>query len=407
MALSLTGGDADDRGPLGCVTRFILAGEARDQAAATAELHPDCVEGVSVRAESPPGVIGITLDEPQPVDDNVQVAARMSGEDGTEQRFVFVVRPVDGRWGLDLNASMAATFGGDPIEMMGDALRQAIEPLGDALNAIGDGISTAMGGGSSDGSGDGPAARRIAADDALPPSDAVVPTELTAHLTDLELRRRIQRSAPAEEFAPSTELSVRLVLDLDPAWTANACRGVTVTTATALKGEDLVPVDANPDLGAESYASWERERHEVYARFALASPQKPFTGLKALAGTVRLDLVGGDLLEIALGPVGDLLGRPIALAAFGIEVQLDRDESGSLVLKSPSGWTDRLSEIRPTDPNGDPLNDSWSSSGDGETDTRTYGSEIPDDASLLFRFWSQRVVAEVAFSVADLPVKLD
>lgn len=406
MPLTLTGGDPADRGPLGCVTRFILAGEARDLAAATAELHPDCLEGVSIRAESPPGVIGIALDEPQRVDDGVQVPARMSGEDGSEQRFVFVVRPVDDRWALDLNASMTATFGGDPMQMMGDALRQAVQPLGDAMQAVGQAMSDAFGG--SGGADDGqPQPRRLAVDEPLPGSDDAVPAELTAHLIDLDLHRRLHRDDPAEEPVASTELTVKLKFDLDPSWTASACRGVTVAAATAIKGEDLIPTDAYPDLGSESYASWERERRDFTARFALAAPQKAFTGLEELSGNARLALTGGELFEIALGPVGELFDRPIPLAAFGLEIALARDENGSLVLKSPSGWTDRVAEIRPTDANGEPLNDSWSSSGDGEFDTRTYGSDIPDDASLLIRFWSQSLEAEIPFTVAGLPAKLE
>jgi hypothetical protein len=204
-----------------------------------------------------------------------------------------------------------------------------------------------------------------------------------------------------------TELTVRLKFDLDPAWNASACRGVTIASATAVKGEDLAPTEAYPDLGSESYASWERERRDFTTRFALAAPKKTFTGLKELTGTARLALTGGELLEIALGPIADLLGKPTTLTAFGIDIHLERDENGSLVLKSPSGWSDRLNEIRPVDASGESLNDSWSSSGDGETDTRTYGSDIPDDASLLIRFWSQSLEAEIPFTVAGLPARLD
>lgn len=410
MPFPITGGDADDRGPVGCVVRFILAGEAGDQAAASAELHPDCMEGVSGNVSSPPGITAITLEEPLPVDDLMHVPARLLGPDGSEQRFIFVARLDGERWALDLPSSLTATFGGDPLEMMGDALRQAVQPLGDAIGAIGDAMSDAFSSMSGDSSSSGsglPAARRIAADEPLPDSGAALPTTITAHLTELDLRRRLQRSDPTEELSGSTELSVRLLFDLDPAWNANACRGVVISDATAIKGENLVPVDVGPDHGSENYASWERERREVYARFALAAPQKAFTGLKSLAGTVRLALVGGELMEIALGPISDLLGRSIPLAAFGVELAFERDDDGNLIMRSPSGWPDRVSEIRPLDANGNAMGQSWSSSDDGETITRTYGNDIPDDGSLVIQFWSQSAEAEIPFVVDGLPAKLD
>ncbi|MBA3699353.1 MAG: hypothetical protein H0W78_10915 [Planctomycetes bacterium] len=407
MSFSITGGDADDRGPVGCVVRFILAGEAGDNAAAAAELHPDCLASINGDVKSPPGITGVALDEPLTVEGNVHVPARLNGPDGSDQRFVFVVRPVEDRWGVDLNESLKATFGGDPLEMMGDALREAVAPLGEAMEAMGNAMSSAFGGGSSSSENSGPSARRIAADDRLPSAGVALPESLTAHLTELDLRRRIQRSDPNDDFAPSTELSVRVLFDLDPSWTANACRGVTITEATAITGENLAPIDANPDLGSESYASWERERHEVYARFALAAPQKAFTGLKALAGNIRLSVVGGELLEIALGPIGDLLGKSIPLAAFDIELAFERDQDNNLIMRSPSGWPDRISEFRPIDTNGEALSQSWSSSDDGETVTRTYSNDIPDDATLLIQFWSQSAETEIPFTVEGLPAKLD
>jgi len=408
MTISITGGDAADRGPVGCVVRFITAGEAGDSAAAALELHPECLATITGDVKSPPGITSVALEDPIPVDEWMHVPARLGGPDGTEQRFLFVVRPVEDRWGVDLNESLKATFGGDPMEMMGDALREAVAPLGEAMDAMGNAMSSAFGGDSSSSSGSsGPTARRIAPNDRLPSAGVALPASLVAHLTELDLRRRIQRSDPNDDFAPSTELSVRVLFDLDPSWTANACRGVTITEATAIKGESLIPIDANPDLGSESYASWERERHEVYARFNLAAPQKAFTGLKTLAGTIRLSLVGGELMEIALGPIGDLLGKSIPLAAFDIELAFERDQDNNLIMRSPSGWPDRVSDIRPVDATGESLSQSWSSSGDGETTTRTYGNDIPDDGSLLIQFWSQCEEAEIAFTVDGLPAKLD
>jgi hypothetical protein len=409
MTFPITGGDANDQGPIGCVVRFIIAGDAGDNAAAAAELHPDCLANISGTVKSPPDVTAVTLEEPLPVEDRVHVPARLLGRDGTEQRFTFVVRPFDDRWGVDLNESLSVTFGGNPLEMMGDALRQAVAPLGEAMDAMGNAIGAAFSNssGTSSSDSDRPAARRLALDEPLPDGSVAMPAAITAHLIDLDLRRRIHRSDVSEEFSPSTDLSLRLTFDLDPAWSASACLGVTITEAVSLKGEDLVPPDASPDLGSENYASWERERRELYARFSLASPQKTFTGLKVLTGTIRLSLVGGELLELALGPIAEMLGRPIPLTAFGIDVHLDRNENGNLVLRSPSGWSERMSEIHPVAATGDSLSESWSSSGDGETDTRTYDSEVPDDGSLLIRFWSQTANAEIPFTVDGLPAKLE
>lgn len=406
MSLPITGASADDRGPAGCVVRFILASAARDNPAAMAELHPECQAKLAGEVKSPPDITAVALGEPEVLGEWMQVPTVLTGPDGSEQRFVFVVKPVDDRWGVDLEESMKATFGGDPMEMMGDALRAAVAPLGEAMEQIGGALTDAFGG-SSSGSSDGqPAARRVALDDPLPTGASAMPTTIAARVTELELRRRMQRSHDEEEFMRSTELMVRCHFDLDPAWTAQACLGITLDRAVAIKGEDVRPQDASSDLGAEKYSSWERERHEVYAKFALAAPEKAFTGLAELSGTIHLELVGGERLELAIGPVGENLGRPLRLPAFNIEILLERDGDGNLTLRTPSGWINAMGEMSPVDAQGESLNDSWSSSGDGETDTRTYQSGIPDDASLLFRFWSQGGVADIPFTVSGLPLKL-
>lgn len=406
MTFPITGASADDRGPAGCVARFILAGVAHDHAAAMAELHPDCQAKLSGEVKSPPDITAVALGEPEALGEWMQVSTVLTGPDGSEQRFVFVVKPVDDRWGVDLEESMKATFGGDPMEMMGDALRAAVAPLGEAMEQIGGALTDAFGGSSSGGQDGRVVARRVAISDPLPTGEVAMPTTIAGKVTELELRRRLQRSPGDEEFGSSTELSVRCHFDLDPAWTAQACLGVTLDQATAIKGEDLRPQEASSDLGAEKYSSWEREGHEVYTRLSLAAPQKAFAGLARLSGTIRLELVGGERLEMALGPVGGLIGRPLSLPAFNIEVLLDRDGDGNLTLRTPYGWIDAMGEMSPVDAQGEPLNDSWSGSGDGEINTRTYQSEIPDDASLLFRFWSQGGVAEIPFTVSGLPLKL-
>jgi hypothetical protein len=403
MTFPITGASADDRGPAGCVVRFIRAGAARDNEAAGAELHPDCRARIGGDVKSP-DVTAVALGEPEAVGDRMQVPARLTGPDGSEQRFVFVVREADGRWGIDLDESVKVTFGGDPLEMMGDALRDAVAPLGEAMGQLGAAMGQAFGG--SDGQGGQVAARRVPAHEPLPSGATALPAAVGAQVTELELRRRVQRSFGEEELSASTELTVRCHFELDPAWSVNACLGITLERAKAIKGEDLLPADAASDLGAEKYSSWERERREVYARFALAAPCKAFTGLAELAGTIRLDLVGGEPLEVAIGPVGGLLDQPTVIPAFGIEILFARDGDGNLVMRTPYNWTNGMSGVLPVDAQGQPLNDSWSSSGDGEFDTRTYQSGIPDDASIVFRFWSQAGTAEIPFTTGGLPLKL-
>jgi len=400
MTLTITGADSLDTGPSGCVVRFMAASATGDSAAALVEVHPDCREGLAGGAHAPPGVVAVEVLPPEPGEDRVLVPTRLISGDGTEQRFVFVVRPHDAGCGIDLPASLEATFGGDPAKMVEQALRAAVEPLAEGFAQMGEALGQAMGGGS----GDTPSARRIAADAPMPASAAVVPESLTAHALELDLHHRRRRDDLQSDWQASAELHVRLTFDLDPAWTALATLGVTLSAATSCEGDDLRPADAGEDLGAETYSSWERERHETYIKLALAVPGGACTGLRELAGTARLSLVGGELLEIALGPVGGLLGSRVELPAPGLALDVAREDDGQLTLRVASGGFDRLEDIVPLDAAGETINQSWSGGGDGETDSRTYSSEIPDDATLLLRFWSRREQVAVPFSLADLPI---
>jgi hypothetical protein len=299
---------------------------------------------------------------------------------------------------------------------LSEALRSAVEPIGEAMSGLGEALGGAMGeafGGTSGdafGGGDSPApvATRLALDEPMPASASAAepPASLVAHLLEADYRRRVQRSDETEEFQPSAEVSIRCRLALDPAWTAQACKGVTLDEASSAEGEDLRPRDAGEDLGSESYASWERERRDFCFRLSLAAPEGAFTGLAALRGTVRLAAVGGELFEVVLGPVGELLGRTVAIAAFGVEVAFERDGDGNLAVRAPNAWFERLTELVPVAAGGESLGESWSQSGDFETSTRVYGSEIPDDASLVARFWGASALLEVPFTVEGLPVRL-
>jgi hypothetical protein len=402
MSLLITGADPADPGPAGCVARFMRASAAGDAVASLAELHPDAREGVSGAPHAPPGVAEAEVLTPEPGEDRVLVPTRLVGTDGTEQRFIFVVRPYEGGIGIDLGSSLEATLGGDPMQAMADALRTAVEPLGEALNQVGAAMGEAFGGDSSTTI----SVRRIAADADLPTSDAVLPECLIADVQELELRRRLRRPERAAEPELSTELSLRCTFDLDHAWTAQACTGVTLTAALSSAGEDLRPEDAPEDLGAESYSSWEREAHECYVRLNLAPPRQAWSGLAALSGRIRLAVSGGELLEVALGPVGDLVGQRTRIVAIGVELDVARDGDGYLTLQVPAGVFARIEDIAIIDAAGEPLNQSWSSSGDGESESRTYSSEISDDATLLLRFWSRSETVEIPFSAGGLPLHM-
>lgn len=403
MSFTVSGASIDDRGPAGCVARFLIAGAARDNTAAAAELHPDSLAQINGEVDAPPGIIAAEIGEPEDHGDCLWVPTRLLGEEaGSEQRFVFAVLQIDDRWGVHLEQSLSATFGGDPMQMMEDALRTAVAPLGAALDQVGDAFSSAFGG--SDGST--PTARRIAAETELPAAESGAPSTVAAELYEIDLHRTVQRSDG--EINASSQLAVRLRFDLEPTWSANACLGVTLDTARSLDGDELRPVDVEDDYGSERYASWERERRDFYCRLGLVlPPHGTFTGMAEVSGRVRLDLVGGELLEIALGPVGTLVGHEVPIPAMGCTLAFSRDEDGNVVLHSPAGWTDSLHELRPVDAEGNEMGDSWSSSGNGETDTRTYGMEIPDDAGFVIRFWAQRGVAELPFTATGLPLPLE
>ena len=403
MPFPISGASAGETGPAGCVVRFMVASSAGDSDAAFAELHPDHREGMAGGANAPPGIVSAEILPGEPGEGCQLVPTRLFGADGTEQRFVFVVRPAGENWGIDLAGSMEATFGVDPMQMMQDALTTAVAPLGEAVAQMGEAMGQAF---SSDGGSSAPTARRIAADEPASTGAASLPTTLAARITELDLRRRVQRrdlDAPER----STELTVRCDFDLDQAWTPLACVGVTISEVTSIEGESLVPTEARSDLGSESYASWERENRACYTRIVLAAPQGPFTGLATPTGSIRLELVGGELLEIALGPVGDLVGHRHELAAIGLALEVLRDDDGQLTMRMPYGGFDRFEDVIPIDTNGETLNQSWGGSGDGETSTRTYSSEISDDARLVLRFWSSRTTAEVSFTAADLPLLLE
>ncbi len=401
MSLTISGADSSDQGPSGCVVRFMVASAAGDSDAALVEIHPSCREGLSGGAHAPPGVVAVEVQPAEPGEAGTRVPTRLIGADGTEQRFVFVVRPHEDGCGIDLPASMEATFGGDPAQMVEQALRAAVEPLAEGFAQMGEALGQAMGGGE-----DAPVARRIAADATLPESAASLPESLTAQVLELDLHHRRRRDDLQSEWQGAVELNLRFAFELDPSWTALATLGVALSAATSCEGADLRPADAGEDLGAESYSSWERERRDTYVKLSLPVPGGPCSGLRELAGTARLSLVGGELLELALGPVGSLVGSRVELPVLGTAMEVAREADGQLTLRVPAGAFDRFEDIVPVDAAGETINQSWSGGGDGETDYRTYSSEIPDDAGLLLRFWSRREQVTVPFSVAGLPISL-
>lgn len=399
------GGPASQDGPVGCVVRLMVAAAAGDTAAAHAEVTEHSREGMQGSVRAPPALLAV-LEEPMPLGDGIAVAVSFRDGEAERERFVFVVVAQPEGWRVDLPASLAATMGGDPMEMMEQALRAVVDPLCQAMGHLGEALTTAFDGGNGDDGALRPSVRRIAADADLESSTVPDSAPVVAEVVRLEYMRRCERVPGSDAVHRAMELSVRCQFAIDPSLTPQACQGVVVDCAWAVDGADLRLNDAPADLGAESYASWERERREFTCRLPLQPPQGMFTGLAELAGRVRFAYQGGEELEIALGPIADLLGQQVRLAAFGITVEVDRDGSGNLQLRVPYGWFDRLSALAIADAAGAELPLGWSGEGDGVTSTRSYDG-IPDDATILMRFWSSAGEIELPFTVIGLPLLLD
>jgi len=423
MSIPITGDN--DQGPADCVARFIRASTAGDEIAARAELHPDSQAMAEEGGMDAPPITAVELSEPLPADDGVLIPAVLHNGD-SENRFIFAVRPVEAGWGIDLMASMKATFGGDPAEMIGAAMQQAIAPMADAMGAIGSAIGDAMSSafGSHDsgsneyGSESERSARRIAANEALP-DGTIDLNSVVVEVIRLGSQTVMERNFGAETGAEpgaetgaegamwSRDLSLRCGFRLPQGWAAAACTGVTVTTARAISGADLIPEYNDGTLGAETYASWERESGDYKFGFQLAAPPRNGAGLAELSGILHLRVEGGELVEVVLGPLGDIIDREIPIAALNLSVVVSRGEQGQVQISGPYDSFERFTAIDIIDASGENCSYGYSGHGDGETSTRSYDCEVNDDATVRFRFTSQSGTVSVPFAAGGLPLSLE
>ncbi len=419
MSISITGDN--DQGPADCVARFIRASTAGDEYAARAELHPDSQAMAEEGGMHAPPITAVELSEPMPAEDGVLIPALMHNGDA-ENRFIFAVRPVEAGWGIDLMASMKATFGGDPAEILGAALQQAIAPMADAMGALGSAMGEAMGSAFSSHDNGSPAygnddqrpAWRIAADEPLPEGTIDV-NSVVVEVIRLSSQTVIERSfgaqdnvqAGAEAAMWSRDLSVRCEFRLPQAWVAAACTGVAVITARAISGEVLIPEYNDGTLGAETYASWERESGEYKFGFELAAPPRDFGGLAELSGVLHLRVEGGESVEFILGPLGDILDREMVIGALDLTVVVSRGEQGQVQIRGPYDIFERFTAIDIIDANGENCSYGYSGEGDGQTSTRSYDCEVQVDATIRFRYTSQTGTVAVPFTAGGLPLSLE
>ena len=400
MALDVTGASPADPSPAGTVARFLLAGDARDVEACLAELHPDSLAQISGDL-SPPPMQSAHVGEPEGDNEVQRVPVQFAAEDGTEQRFVFVLRPAPtlSGFGIDLSATMEATFGGDPAEMMMSALQDAFQPIGEALDGVASAFNAAF-----PGSEPSRPARRIDLHESLAELGSLTLDPVPLEIVRLDFTRSLLRTFQMDDARVETSLALRCQYELPEGIVAQVCEGIQIDRVESLAGEDLRPEYASDSLGRESYASWEQERREWYLSFSLRPPAGPFEGIGALEGTLRLQITGGEWLEVSLGSVAALAEGPVTIAALDLPVHGHRAEDGSIVLQVPYGAFD-LVEIAFVDGNGQEISSGYSGQGDGETSQRTYDAFIPDDATVVARFPSQGGTLTVPFTAVGLPVR--
>ncbi|MBK8976261.1 MAG: hypothetical protein IPM29_10055 [Planctomycetes bacterium] len=406
MTLELTGASPDNDGPAGCVARFLLAADARDGDACRAELH-EVSRAQTDGAPEPPPMRSATVGAPNAVDDRFEVPVDFVAEDGTAPRFVFVVRRADTATGLgvDLDATMHATFGGDPAELLVDAMKQAVAPLGEAMENLCAGVGAALSGETS--AATGAAARRtIGADESVPAAAAVRIPPVELEVVQLELTRSLTRAPDGDTALEATALRLRCRLDLPTDVVLDACVGLTLDAAEAVDGEDLRPDDASGDLGATHYGAWDQERRDWGLDLQLRGPRPSFGGLARLEGSVRLQLGAGAGYEVRAGRLGDLVDRSVWIEALGTELTFGRDDGGSFAVRAPYGALDGV-ELAFVDGAERGIDSGYSGFGDGETSTRCFDPDLPDEVSVLVRFTPPGEVVEVPFSTRGLPFRMD
>lgn len=405
MTLELSGSNREDRGPAGCVARFLIAADARDSDACREELHEQSRAQVEGAPEAPP-MRSAAIGSPIAVGDRFEVAVDFVGEGGAAQRFVFVVRAANTATGLgiDLDATMHATFGGDPAQLLADAMKEAFAPIGAAMEKLGEGIGAALSGMTIASTDD--AARRPQRGDARPPTAATIDMPvLELEVVQLDFMRSLGRPWGSEPAEQSTALRLCCRFDVPVDIVLDSCAGVTVDVAQCVDGEDLRPADGRDDLGATDYSPWDRQDRNWRIDLQLGAPSPSFRGLARFEGRVRLQLAATPDESVA-GRLAELIGRSLPVPALDAQLSFARDENGAFTVRTRHGVLDHV-ELSFVDSSGQGMSSGFSGWGDGETGTRCYDADLPDDATVVLRISPTGDVVEAPFTTRGLPLVFD
>ena len=405
MPLELTGATLDDDGPAGCVARFLIAAEAGDGDACRAELHERSRAQTEGAPEAPP-MRSAAIGRPSAGEDRFEVPVDFVTVDGAPQHFVFVVRAADTATGLgiDLEATMHATFGGDPAQLLADAMKEALAPIGAAMEQLGEGIGSALSG-ITDAFADEPA-RQPLRGDARRSNAAIgdVP-QLEFEVVQLDFTRSLQRPSGVDPVEHSTALRLHCRFGLPDGVVLDGCSGVTIDVASCVDGEDLRPEEPRDDLGATTYHQWDQQDRNWNVDLQLRAPLPSFRGIARCEGTIRLQLAAEAFDEVRAGTVAELVGRSMPIAALDAELAFGREGDGAFAVRTRYGALDHV-ELAFVDASGEAVSSGYSGWGDGETSTRCYDTDLPDDATVVLRVSPPGNVVEVPFTTRGLPLLL-
>jgi hypothetical protein len=404
MSLDITGASAADTGPEGTVVRFLLAGDARDVDACRAELHETSF-AIAEATPEPPPMKSAHVGEAVAVEEDFHVPVAFVGNDDSEQPFVFVVRRAQNAsgYGIDLQATMHATFGGDPAEMMMNALKDALTPAVDMMGEFASGIQSAFSGMSS---GDALVPTRISLSESVTQAEHQSVSPFEMEIVRMEFSRSISRAFGEDDSIRDTSLTIRCEFRLNEDIVLKACEGVTLTRAESTEGEDLLPEFADESLGAEGYSSWEQEQRAWSLSLGMRPPSTAFRGIAHLAGIMRMRIDSKQAYEIPLGRIADLIGQRTFVEALQFEYAFLRDENGAFSMQTAYGGLDTV-EILFFDDTDQEIYTGSSGYGDGETSTRTFDPDLPDDAQVLLRWTPEGEVVTAPFVMRGLPFYLD
>lgn len=184
-------------------------------------------------------------------------------------------------------------------------------------------------------------------------------------------------------------------------------RGVRISEAVSDSGESLVPkgTDRGSGNGEETFNEWERERNDYDVAFNLANPVQPITAIRSVKGTLILAVAAGAAKQATIAPLTDWLGKAVALESIDEEITVARTAEGTS-LRGSRALFDRLQKVTFADGAGREIKaNGWSGGSDGQEFHRTWTVKVPDDGAITLQFLPELAEQEVAFSLADLPLK--